>query len=184
MTEYKPASPLLWNQPMSTCDTMIWVHGVVRCGKIQYHTHTHKNCFGNTMGFVPMQNPTDSGFHSTEESGHMLSTTNHLCTYMDGTKCRFTQKVCKKAKKWGASPKAQPQSEGYTSLALLKPLCSSKNFSDIKEDRGAHSNYIAYFWLFNYDEMMELHRVGQILRATGSAQLHATPSISNVKLIG
>ena len=85
-----------------------------------------------------MQNPTDSGFHSTEESGHMLSTTNHLCTYMDGTKCRFTQKG-------GASPKAQPQSEGYTSLALLKPLCSSKNFSDIKEDRGAHSNYIAYF---------------------------------------
>src|SRR6202011_3130879 len=55
------------------------------------------------------------------------------------------KKCAKKRKKGGASPKAQPQSEGYTSLALLKPPCSSKNISDIKEDRGAHSNYIAYF---------------------------------------
>ena len=109
------------------------------------------------MGFVPMQNPTDSGFHSTEESGHMLSTTNHVCTYVDGTKCRFTQNVCKKAKKGGASPKAQPQSEGYTSLALLKPLCSSKIFSNIIGDRGAHIDYNVVIRSTLHSKLMEWH---------------------------
>jgi hypothetical protein len=69
---------------------------------------------------------------------YTFSTTNHVCTYVDGTNCRFTQKSVQKSKKGGASPKAQPHRE---SLALLKALYPIKNFVNIKGDRGAHVNY-------------------------------------------
>jgi hypothetical protein len=36
---------------------MVWVCSVVQCAKIQYCTHTHVTCFGNTMGLpVPVLN--------------------------------------------------------------------------------------------------------------------------------
>jgi hypothetical protein len=72
-----------------------------------------------------------------------FSTTNHVCTYVDGTNCRFTQKSVQKSEKGGASPKAQPHREGYMSLALLKALYPMENFGNIKGDRGAHVDYNA-----------------------------------------
>lgn len=43
---------------MNTCDTTVWVHGVLRCAKVQYRTHTRGTCFGSTVGKpVPMRNP-------------------------------------------------------------------------------------------------------------------------------
>jgi hypothetical protein len=45
---------------MNTCNTAVQVHGVLRCAKIQYCTHTHVTHFGNTVGLpVPALKPTD-----------------------------------------------------------------------------------------------------------------------------
>ena len=44
---------------MDTCDTTVWVHGVLRCAKVQYHTRTHGTHFGSTAGKpIPVRNPT------------------------------------------------------------------------------------------------------------------------------
>ena len=48
------------NLPVHTCDTVVWVHGMPQCAKIDYHTHTHTTRFGKPMGFpVPMLNLTN-----------------------------------------------------------------------------------------------------------------------------
>ena len=53
------------------------------------------------------------------------------------------KRVCKKAKKGGASLKAQPHREGYMSLALLKALYPIENFGNIIGNRGANVNHNA-----------------------------------------
>ena len=43
-------SDYLTNIPANTQDTAAWVHSLLRCAKIQYHTQTHVTCFRKTAG--------------------------------------------------------------------------------------------------------------------------------------
>ena len=44
---------------MNTCDTMVWVHGMLQCAKIGYCTSTYQTHDLKPMGFpVPMMIPT------------------------------------------------------------------------------------------------------------------------------
>lgn len=53
-------------KPMNTCDTVVQVHSVLQCAKIQHCTHTHGTHFGRTMGKpVPMQNPNHTQYMVT-----------------------------------------------------------------------------------------------------------------------
>jgi hypothetical protein len=48
------------NIPMNTQDTMVRVHGILRCAKIHYHTRTRVTRFGNTVGLpIPVFNPNE-----------------------------------------------------------------------------------------------------------------------------
>ena len=51
--KHKKWSSSYCNEPMNTCDTAVWVHGVLWCAKNQNRTR-----FGHTTGLpVPMLNP-------------------------------------------------------------------------------------------------------------------------------
>jgi hypothetical protein len=53
------------NEPMNTCDTAVWVHGVLRCAKNQNCTRTRDTHFGFTAGLpVPVFNPKHHGIGS------------------------------------------------------------------------------------------------------------------------
>ena len=96
------------------------------------------------------------------------------------------KRVCKKAKKGGASLKAQPHREGYMSLALLKALCANRNSSNIMSDRGAHIDHNAAIRSTFHLKLMEWCRLGQILslRATGFAQVNVARSFRHNETIG
>ena len=56
-------SPMQYNIPMKTRNTVVRVRGVLRCAKIQYRTRTRDTRFGNTAGFsVPVLNPKNVKF--------------------------------------------------------------------------------------------------------------------------
>ena len=50
--------------PAGTCDTVVRVRGVSRCGKVPHRTRTRATHFGNTAGFpIPVPIPThDASF--------------------------------------------------------------------------------------------------------------------------
>src|ERR1700689_5281193 len=70
------------------------------------------------------------------------------------------KKVSAGKKKGGASPKTQPQTEGYMSLALLKALYPIENSGNIIGDRGAYVNCNTVIRSFRYHKTMELRRLG------------------------
>src|SRR5882762_1721376 len=60
-----------YNKPVSTCDTAVWVHGVLQCAKIAYHTHTHVTHFGNSK---------HRRFHHTHAESYYLQA--HTCNHV------------------------------------------------------------------------------------------------------